>query len=115
MIIIKQINKTQKRVLYINTGEKLEQMSPKIRYVDDGGNIIESDFISQREILNILSQEYEIYSETLDFSSLDRKKILDCCLNLIIYTRNDEKYKKLKDAFKTLTKILHIFLVNNKI
>ena len=69
------INKTQKRVITINTGEKIENMSPKIRYADDGGNIIESDFISQREILNILSLEYEIYSETLDFSLLDRKKI----------------------------------------
>ena len=109
--IVNMINKTQKRVITINTGEKIENMSPKIRYADDGGNIIESDFISQREILNILSLEYEIYSETLDFSLLDRKKILDCCLNLIIYIRTDEKYEKLKDAFKTLKNILNIFLV----
>ena len=89
-----------------------EEMLPKIRYIIDNNEKEESLIFSQKQILNTLINEYNKFLENLDMKIMDRKNILDSCLNIFIFMRNDEKYSNLKEIWNTMEFIFYIFLNN---
>ena len=55
---------------------------------------VESEVFSQRKLKFILNEEYQKYiNNNLDDKVLDKRNILNCLLNIIIYIRNSKKYE----------------------
>ena len=104
--IVDFVNKTNKFELMTNTKEKI---LPQIRFYN-GIHKIESFFISQKDMLESLIKEYELYIENLDDSKLNSKIILDSCLNIFLYMRNTPEFEGMDDIFETLKTIFYIFL-----
>ena len=104
--IVDHVNKTNCPELMTNTKETIV---PKIRFYN-GKHKIESLFISQKDILEGLSKEYEKYIENLDDSKLDKKVILDSCLNIFIFLRNTLEFEGMDDIFDKLKLIFYIFV-----
>ena len=90
----------------LKTGEKI---IPKIRF-NNGIHKIESLFLSQKEMLESLVKENEKYYETLDYSKLNSKIILDSCLNIFIYMRNNKEFEGMDDLYEALKTIFYIFM-----
>ena len=106
--IVKFVNKNPKEYFDIFTGEK----KPKILYVDNENEIIESNFISQNDLYKILLEEYYQYYNNLDFNILNKKNILDSCLNILIYMRNNKNFQNLNIAIELIENIFYIFIKN---
>ena len=108
-MILKLVNKLNKSNLDFGTNN---DMVPKIRYIIDKNNKEESIFFSQKQLSDILINEYNKFYENLDISKVDRKYISDACLNIFIFMRNDEKFKQLNVIWNTLEFVFHLFLNN---
>ena len=106
--IVKVINKNPKEYFDIFTREK----KPKIFYVKNENEIIESNFISQNDLYKILLEEYYQYYNNLDFNFLNKKNILDSCLNILIYMRNNKNFQNLNIAKEIIENIFYIFIKN---
>ena len=105
--IVDHVNKTNCPELMTNTKQTI---MPRIRFYN-GKHKIECLFISQKDILEGLSKEYEKYIENLDDSKLDKKVILEACLNIFIFLRNTLEFEGLDDIFDKL-KIIFFMFVN---
>ena len=57
-----------------------------------------------------LIKEYNKYIETLDNTKLTSKIILDACLNIFVYMRNNDEFEDMDDIFEALKSIFYIFL-----
>ena len=90
----------------LNSGETI---FPKIRF-NNGIHKIESFFYSQKVLLEYLINEYNKYIESLDDNKLGAKIILDSCLNIFIFMRNNEEFIEKDDLFYTLQCIFYIFM-----
>ena len=108
-MILKLVNKLNKSNLDFGTNN---DMVPKIRYIIDKNDKEESIFFSQKQLSDILINEYNKFYENLDISKVDRKYISDACLNIFIFMRNDEKFKQLNVIWNTLEFVFHLFLNN---
>ena len=108
-MILKLVNKLNKSNLDFGTNN---DMVPKIRYIIDKNDKEESIFYSQKQLSDILINEYNKFYENLDISKVDRKYISDACLNIFIFMRNDEKFKQLNVIWNTLEFVFHLFLNN---
>ena len=108
-MILKLVNKLNKSILDFGTNN---DMVPKIRYIIDKNDKEESIFFSQKQLSDILINEYNKFYENLDISKVDRKYISDACLNIFIFMRNDEKFKQLNVIWNTLEFVFHLFLNN---
>ena len=104
--IVDYVNKTNQFEMMINDNVKI---FPRIRF-NNGIHKIESLFLSQKEMLDNLVKEIEKYIETFDDSKLNSKLILDSCLNIFIYMRNDEKLVKMDNISSALQSIFYIFM-----
>ena len=108
--IIRKINQSQKGYFDFLYNDKVEIVSPKIRFVKDNKDKFESIFISQKELLDILRENYENYIKTLNINELNKNNILFACLNILIYLRNEEKFQDLEEIRKIMEKIFFVFL-----
>ena len=108
--IIRKINQSQKGYFDFLYNDKVEIVSPKIRFVKDNKDKFESIFISQKELLDILRENYEHYIKTLNINELNKNNILFACLNILIYLRNEEKFQDLEEIRKIMEKIFFVFL-----
>ena len=90
-------------------------MIPKIRYAIKNDKKVESAFFSQKKLWEILTKEYIKYKDNMDVNTLNRQNILDACLNIFIFMRNDEKYKWPDETWKFLEIIFSVFLKLYKI
>lgn len=104
--IVNYVNKTNQFEISMTTGERV---LPRIRFYN-GIHKIESLFLSQKEMLESLVKENEKYYETLDYSKLNSKIILDSCLNIFIYMRNNEEFEGMDDLYEALKTIFYIFM-----
>ncbi len=103
---INTINEADNIEINLKTGEKL---FPRIRF-NNGIHKIESFFLSQRILLENLYKEYNKYIEDLDDNKLSAKLILDACLNIFIFMRNQTEYEGKDDIFEVLQCIFYIFM-----
>ena len=87
-----EISKDQDEV-ETNTGEII---LPRIRFYN-GIHKIESFFMSQKLLLEGLIKEYNKYIDTLDNTKLTSKIILDACLNIFVYMRNNDEFEDMDD------------------
>ena len=104
--IVEYINKNDTDEIMTNTGERVY---PRIRFYN-GIHKIESFFMSQKVLLDVLVSEYYKYIKTLDNAKLTSKVILDACLNIFVYMRNTEEFYGMDDIFNTLKSIFYIFM-----
>ena len=107
--ILKYINKTNSSYnfeIYLKNGEKI---CPRIRF-NNGIHKIESFFLSQRILLESLYKEYNKYIEDLDDNKLGAKLILDACLNIFIFMRNNDDFRGKDDIIEVVTCIFYIFM-----
>ena len=107
--IVKSVNKS-------NASEQVEinlikggKITPKIRF-NNGIHKIESFFISQKILLDCLFNEFNKYIEDLDDNKLGSKIILDACLNIFIFMRNNDEFLGKDDIFEVLQCIFYIFM-----
>ena len=103
--IVKVINTNKKEYFDIFSGEK----KPKILYVKNENEIIESNFISQKDLYKMLVEEYYQYYNNLDFNVLNK-------INILIYMRNNKNFQRLNIAIELIENIFYIFytFINNK-
>ena len=106
--IVKIVNEKEKSFFEIKGKDNTRIFSPKIRYIIDNNKQLESLFISQKQINSLLIRKYNKYLEHLDLNKIDKETILDCCLNTIIFMRNNSVFKKSEDVIKLIEKILII-------
>ena len=60
-----------------------------------------------------LLEEYNKYIENLDINEINKNKtILNSCLNLFVYIRNNEELNDFDELKKILENIFYIFLPN---
>ena len=104
--IVDYVNTTDRDEIVTGTNETIY---PRIRFYN-GTHKIESFFMSQKSILDCLMKEYDKYIETLDDKKLTSKIILDACLNIFVYMRNNEKFQEMDDIYETLKSIFYIFM-----
>ena len=104
--IVDYVNETDRDEMNTNTNETIY---PRIRF-HNGIHKIESFFMSQKMMLDSLMKEYDKYIETLDNTKLTSKIILDACLNIFIYMRNNEEFEGMDDIYETLKSIFYIFM-----
>ena len=103
---INKVNQTDNIEINLKTGEKV---FPRIRF-NNGIHKIESFFLSQKILLENLCKEYNKYIEDLDDNKLAAKLILDACLNVFIFMRNQSQYVGKDDIFEVLQSIFYIFM-----
>ena len=104
------MNKTSEQVeIILKNGEIL---TPKIRFKfgPEENEQYECFFLSQKSILEKLINEYKIYIENLDENKIGTQIMLEACLNIFIFMRNNEKFKSKDDIFDTLKSIFRIFI-----
>ena len=102
--ILNYINKTNSSYnfeIYLKNGEKI---CPRIRF-NNGIHKIESFFLSQRILLESLYKEYNKYIEDLDDNKLGAKLILDACLNIFIFMRNNDDFRGKDDIIEVFYNI----------
>ena len=107
--IVKSVNKymfsEQVEINLIRGGK----ITPKIRF-NNGIHKIESFFISQKILLDSLFNEFNKYVDDLDDNKLNSKIILDACLNIFIFMRNNDEFLGKDDIFEVLQCIFYIFM-----
>ena len=108
--IVKNINDLQNNKFNVKIGDKVNMVLPLIRFMKNKKEKINSIFMSQKVICKILTNEYKKYLQNLDFNELEKKNILDSCLNIFIFIRNSRVFEELDDVMKIMENIFYIFL-----
>ena len=108
--VVDKVNKIQKEYFDVYVNERVEIITPKIKYSKGMNDKIDLSFISQKEILKMLKGEYDKYIENLDIKELNKNNILFSCLNLFIFIRNEERFQDLEEIWKIMEKIFFVFL-----
>ena len=83
--------------------------APKIRYLEREKDFIECGFICQKDLYEKISKEYNKYFENLDFDKVTKFIIIEACLNIFIFLRNNKKFKDCDDIIKIIEIIFYIF------
>ena len=111
--LIEQINTIKENELKIYSNEnKTKFLEPKIVY-DDKNFKYNCKFISQAKILEILSQQYNIfYNNKFDENKLNFKDIFNACLNIDIFIRSSEDFKDKEYIIYSLQCIFDAYLNN---
>ena len=107
--IVKNVNmkiRSEETDIVLETGEKI---IPKIRF-NNGQQKFESFFVSQRLILQYLFKEYCKYIVNLNDKNLGTKILLDACINIIIFMRNNDDFKDKSDLFSIVQSIFYTFI-----
>ena len=110
--IVDRVNKEQKGMFNLNVNQKVETVFPKIRFSLSINEKFESLFICQKDLYKSLSMEYNKYIELLDFKEIDKKLILDSCLNILVFIRNSLYFQDFDEVTKILENIFYIFIKN---
>ena len=106
---MKYVNKTNPQDNFEINLKSGERICPRIRF-NNGIHKIESFFISQKILLDNLFNEFNKYIEDLDDNKLGSKIILDACLNIFIFMRNNDEFLGKDDIFEVLQCIFYIFM-----
>ena len=110
--IVELINLKQKQNLVVTLDQNKIVMTPKIVFVISDKEKIESSFMCQKDVYNILINEYDKFNENMDIKQFNKKNILDCCLNIYLYIRQNDLLKYL-DNIQIIENIFNIFIKNN--
>ena len=101
-------------IIGLRNEEKKILIVPKIKYISKYTNkenveynlSVESEVYSQRKIKFMLNEEYQKFiNSNLDDKVIDKRNIINCLLNIIIYIRNSKKYEEkyeIEEAFKII-------------
>ena len=105
----------EKEILELLTNEstiKVEGklITPKIRF-QNADLKIETLFFSQIIILNKLINVYNNFIVDLDEEHFDYELILYCCMNILVYMRNLDKFKDL-DEIRDIVEIIFFLFLN---
>ena len=96
--------------LYVKRGDIKEKISPKIKFIKNKNENIESNFISQKKILNILLNEYKNHIININNNKLDINNILNSCLNIFVFIRNNNEFEEFNEIWKMLENIYFYFI-----
>ena len=96
--------------LYVKRGDIKEKISPKIKFIKNKNENIESNFISQKKILNILLNEYKNHFININNNKLDINNILNTCLNIFVFIRNNNEFEEFNEIWKMLENIYFYFI-----
>jgi len=96
--------------LYVKRGDIKEKISPKIKFIKNKNENIESNFISQKKILNILFNEYKNHIININNNKLDINNILNSCLNIFVFIRNNNEFEEFNEIWKMLENIYFYFI-----
>ena len=99
--------------LYVKRGDIKEKISPKIKFIKNKNENIESNFISQKNILNILFNEYKNHIININNNKLDINNILNSCLNIFVFIRNNNEFEEYNEIWKMLENI-YLYFINFK-
>ena len=110
-VIVEEVNRLQKGNLNAKFRDQETIMIPKIKYIKNKKEIIESNFISQKQMFEILLMEYNKFLENLDFDEFNKQILINFCLNIFIFMRNDETFKQLNDIMVIMENIFNIFII----
>ena len=86
-----------------------EVIIPKIRF-NNGKHKFETFFISQKNLLEELTNEYNNYIDNLDDSKVAPNIILNACLNIFIFMRNNDEFKDKDDLIQIVQNIFYIYM-----
>ena len=99
--------------LYVKRGDIKEKISPKIKFIKNKNKNIESNFISQKKILNMLFNEYKNHIININNNKLDINNILNSCLNIFVFIRNNNEFEEYNEIWKMLENI-YLYFINFK-
>ena len=105
----------EKEILELLTNESTikeegKLITPKIRF-QNADLKIETLFFSQIIILNKLINVYNNFIVDLDEEHFDYELILYCCMNILVYMRNLDKFKDL-DEIRDIVEIIFFLFLN---
>ena len=109
--VINKVNLVQNSNFYINVEGKEEVVTPRIRFNKNNNEKKESLVMSQQNILDTLKKEYDAFYENLDITQLNKNNIIYICLNILIFMKNEEKFKnsELSEIWNVVENIFFIF------
>ena len=103
------INRINSKVNNNSSDIKKRKIGPKIKY----NNIslkIESNFYSQTYMLSQLINIYNKYVVDLNEAHLGYKILVESCMNILIFMRNDKEFKDKEEIIDTVEIIFFLFL-----
>ena len=105
------VNKTQKDFIIVKVKGKNEeeQICPKIIFFKNGKENIICTFSSQKKLLDILTKEYNHYMEHMDIKKLNMNMIVESCLNIFVFIRNNKNFHHCDEIWKMLENIFYLF------
>ena len=104
--IVNKSNLSHLPEIYLKTKEAI---TPRIRF-NDGKNKYETFFMDQKSLLDQLTNEYNKYIDNLDDSKVAPNIILNACLNIFIYMRNNDEFRDKDDLILILQNIFYIYM-----
>ena len=109
--VINKVNLVQNSNFYINVEGKEEVVTPRIRFNKNNNEKKESLVMSQQNILDTLKKEYDAFYKDLDITQLNKNNIIYICLNILIFMKNEEKFKnsELSEIWNVVENIYFIF------
>jgi len=102
--IINDVNKNYKS--FCKTFQ--DRILPKIK-INIGTTLIESEIYPQLKLLEMLTKEYNIFNKDLDKKKIDSKIMIDACLNIFLFIKNDKVFESKSEIDDTLNAIFYIF------
>jgi hypothetical protein len=85
-----------------------DRVLPKIK-INIGKTLIESEIYPQLKLLEMLTKEYNIFNKDLDKNKIDSKIMIDACLNIFLFIKNDIVFEFKSEIDETLNAIFYIF------
>ena len=85
-----------------------DRILPKIK-INIGKTLIESEIYPQLKLLEMLTKEYNIFNKDLDKKKIDPKIMIDACLNVFLFIKNDKAFESKSEIDETLNAIFYIF------
>ena len=110
--VVNLVNKEHKGYFNLPSGGIFEIFSPKIRFAESENDTIESVFICQRDLYEIITTDYNKYIENLDFNVINKDDIFDACLNNFIYLRNNRQLRRYDDIMQIMEIVFYIFKIS---
>ena len=110
--VVNLVNREHKGYFNLPSGGIFEIFSPKIRFAESENDTIESVFICQRDLYEIITTDYNKYIENLDFNVINKDDIFDACLNNFIYLRNNRQLRRYDDIMQIMEIVFYIFKIS---
>ena len=83
-----------------------DRIMPKIK-INIGKTLIESEIYPQLKLLEMLTKEYNIFNKDLDKKKIDSKIMIDACLNIFLFIKNDIAFESKSEIDETLNAIFY--------